>query len=96
MIPFADFQNHHDQDGNSYEMVNTLQHLRPDKLDKELKFNTYYNNEKFMNNYEHIFSKDQIEAYKTDIKGLRFNRENFELNQEKRSLKCWNEKINGE
>ena len=74
MVPFGDFQNHHDKDGNSYEIVCPSQHLRPDKHDKELKHNTYYNNEKFMNNYEHIFKEDQIKAYETDIKGLRFNK----------------------
>ena len=33
-----------------------------------------------MNNYEHIFKEDQIKAYETDIKGLRFNKQNFGIN----------------
>jgi hypothetical protein len=91
MVPFGDFMNHHDKQANSYEVMNPKQHLRPDKHDKELKHNTYYNNEKFMNNYQQLFSEDEIKAYPNDIKGLRFNRENYHINLEKRSLKYWNE-----
>ena len=94
MVPFGDFMNHHDKDANSYEVVNTKQHLRPDKHDQQLKYNTYYNNEKFMNNYEHIFDEGETKAYPNDVKGLRFNRDNYLINQEKRSLKFWIEQIN--
>ena len=31
-------------------------HLRPDKMDKELENNTYFSLEKYMNNYELIFT----------------------------------------
>ena len=56
MVPMGDFQNHHDKYANSYEIVNPLMHLRPDKMDKELENNTYFSMEKYMNNYELIFT----------------------------------------
>jgi hypothetical protein len=90
MVPMGDFQNHHDTLANSYEVVNPLMHLRPDKLDKELENNTYFSQEKFMNNYEPVFTKDETECYESDVKGHRFNKVAYENNEAKRTLTYWN------
>jgi hypothetical protein len=71
-------------------MVNPLMHLRPDKMDKELENNTYFSMEKYMNNYELIFTKAELECYPTDIKGHRFNKIAYENNENKRTTAYWN------
>ena len=72
--------NHNDKEANNYEVINPRMHLRPDKQDTTIKNNTYFNQEKYMNNYELIFTKEEIESYPVDIQGGRFNRANFEIN----------------
>ena len=81
MVPLGDFMNHNDKEANNYEVINPRMHLRPDKQDTTIKNNTYFNQEKYMNNYELIFTKEEIESYPVDIQGGRFNRANFEINQ---------------
>ena len=63
MIPMADFQNHSDRQGNSYEVINTVRHVQPDLLDKEVANNTYFGHQKFLNNYELVFSPQDAENY---------------------------------
>ena len=76
MIPMADNMNHVDVGASSYEVINPRRHLAPDRLDKTVENNTYFTSEKFLNNYELIFSKAEIECYEKDIKG-HFNRDAY-------------------
>lgn len=69
MVPMADFHNHSDRAANSYQVINPKQHLRPDLLDKDLENNTYFTKEKYLNNYEHLFSAAEVEAHGAPIKG---------------------------
>jgi len=47
MMPAADFQNHSDKDCNTYDVINTKEHLKHDLHDKTLPNNTYYTKGKF-------------------------------------------------
>jgi hypothetical protein len=95
MVPMGDFQNHHDKLANSYDIVNPLMHLHPDKMDTSLANNTYFSLEKYMNNYELVFTSVELECYSADIKG-RFNRDAYLKNEEKRSLEYWNKMVSEE
>lgn len=88
MVPMGDLQNHHDKLGNNYELVNPLLHLRPDKQDRSLAYNTYFSRKKFMNDYSLLFAADEIECYPTDTRG-KFDRNAFGTNEYRRSLHCW-------
>ena len=52
----------------------------------------YFTKDKFMNNYEEIFSEDEIRQTPYNIMG-RFNREQYKVNVEKYSLSNWKQEI---
>jgi len=93
MVPMGDTQNHSDKEANSYEMVNTKQHLRPDLLDKSIPNNTYFSREKYLNNYEPIFSQQDLQYYGDTIRGGAFNREAYLTNEERRTLSYQREQL---
>lgn len=95
MIPMADNMNHQDIGASNYEVINPHKHLAPDRLDKNVENNTYFSQEKFLNNYEMIFSKAEIECYDKDIKG-HFNQDAYSRNLSKRKPDYWLENISND
>jgi len=92
MIPMADNMNHVDIGASSYEVINPRRHLAPDRLDKTVENNTYFTTEKFLNNYEMIFTNAEIDCYEKDIKG-HFNRDAYNRNLNKRKPEYWQSSI---
>ena len=95
MVPMGDNFNHSDSFSNSYEIINPLMHLRPDKKDLSIKNNTYFNSSKFMNDYSLVFNEVERECYSSDIKG-HFNRKAFLQNVEKRTEQAWRNELKRE
>jgi hypothetical protein len=88
MIPMADNMNHVDFGASNYEVINTVRHIAADKHDTKLDNNTYFTTEKFLNNYEMVFTKDELKSYEKDIKG-HFNRDAYNRNLTKRTVDYW-------
>lgn len=80
LVPFGDLFNHLDYNFCNYHMVNTKFHLG---RENEKCHKSYYKNEKFLNDYSGIFSKEIQEKYETEIKGKKFNREHFYIYYER-------------
>ena len=75
MMPMADNFNHSNVVDALHVVSNGPMHLEPDRE------STYFTKEKYMNNYELIFEEDD----KAKVSG-RFNREQFEKNQDRISM----------
>lgn len=73
MIPMADALNHSDV-SVLCEVVTKSLHMEADEK------STYFTRTKFMNNYEHLFTPEEITQHGANITG-RFNKSNFEANK---------------